>query len=473
VLPSLFISINTLASVPCTSPLIFQDPTKIHYGCGAATVAQVNKVSSDLAALEPKVAAAARAMELASSVQATLGGSNQTTALRAEVDALRAGVAALTAADTRATQQLTALEAANQTAARQIAVLTAIVQELQANATNATNPGIVSQQLAALAAADVGTAQRLALLVAANTTSAQQIANLAAANSRAAQQLALLEAANQTAALEITALKSAAQQCTCGLELKAVNSTLADIRSVQQADAAAISLAKATVNTLKSTVMAGAAATESVNSSLTFLAAAVANVSAMNFSAYAKISDLANINAVTLAGVPAAQFLRVRVVLYQESAGGRTGDLGGRTGADALCSLASSRPPGLARVHAFLTTSASDEIRNFPSVFGLPTGLPFESPTGAVVAGNFTDLLDGTISQSLFDAGVLTASGVAWWSGTDSGGQMSAATCKGFTSIERTANSGRAGISNSASSNWISNSFSICELTLPIVCVAF
>ncbi|KIY99349.1 hypothetical protein MNEG_8609 [Monoraphidium neglectum] len=278
-----------------------KDPTKIHYGCGAATVAQVNKVSSDLAALEPKVAAAARAMELASSVQATLGGSNQTTALRAEVDALRAGVAALTAADTRATQQLTALEAANQTAARQIAVLTAIVQELQANATNATNPGIVSQQLAALAAADVGTAQRLALLVAANTTSAQQIANLAAANSRAAQQLALLEAANQTAALEITALKSAAQQCTCGLELKAVNSTLADIRSVQQADAAAISLAKATVNTLKSTVMAGAAATESVNSSLTFLAAAVANVSAMNFSAYAKISDLANINAVTLA----------------------------------------------------------------------------------------------------------------------------------------------------------------------------
>ncbi|KIY98290.1 hypothetical protein MNEG_9673 [Monoraphidium neglectum] len=225
---------------PANATADSKDPTKLRYGCGVATAAQVNRVSSDLAALEPKVTAAAAQ---ASTLQATfVQGSNVTAALRAQMDELKATIAALTAA----------------------------VQKLQANTANATVPGTITQELAALAAADT----------------------------RTAQQLALLEAANQTAARDIAALKSAPQQCFCGVELSAVNTTLADIRAAQTADAAAVSLANATVESLKATVTTGAAAIASVNTSLTALAANVANVSAIDFSVYAKTTDLANINAV-------------------------------------------------------------------------------------------------------------------------------------------------------------------------------
>ncbi|KIY99095.1 hypothetical protein MNEG_8867 [Monoraphidium neglectum] len=205
----------------------------------ATADSKVDRVSSDLAALEPKVTAA---VAQASSLQATfVQGSNVTAALRAQVDELKAAIAALTAA----------------------------LQKLQAKAANATVPGTITQELAALAATDT----------------------------RTAQQLALLEAANQTAARDIAALKSASQQCSCSLELSAVNTTLADIRAAQTADAAAVSLANATVESLRVTVTTGAAAIASVNTSLTALAANVANVSAIDLSVYAKTTDLANINA--------------------------------------------------------------------------------------------------------------------------------------------------------------------------------
>ncbi|KIZ01093.1 hypothetical protein MNEG_6866 [Monoraphidium neglectum] len=277
---------------PANATADSKDPTKLRYGCGVATAAQVDRVSSDLAALEPKVTAAAAQ---ASSLQATfVQGSNQTAALRAQVDELKATIAALTAS----------------------------VQKLQANAANATVPGTIIQELAAFAAADT----------------------------RTAQQLAVLEAANQTVARDIAALKSAPQQCFCGMELSAVNTTLAAIKAAQAADTAAVSLANTTVESLKATVTTGAAAIASVNTSLTTLAANVANVSAIDFSVYAKTTDLANINSVSLGGVPAAQYLRSRVVLFSESITGRNGNLGGRSGADALCSASLNRPAGLVQV---------------------------------------------------------------------------------------------------------------------------
>ncbi|KIY97644.1 hypothetical protein MNEG_10317 [Monoraphidium neglectum] len=323
---------------PANATADSKDPTKLRYGCGVATAAQVNKVSSDLAALEPKVTAAAAQ---ASSLQDTfVQGSNQTAVLRAQVDELKATIAALTAG----------------------------VQKLQANAANATNLGNITQELAVLAAAD----------------------------SRTAQQLALLEAANQTAAQDIAALKSASQQCACGLELSAVNTSLAAIKAAQAADAAAVSLAKTTVESLNATVTIGAAAIASVNTSLASLAATVANVSAIDLSVYAKTADLANINAVSLGGVPAAQYLRSRVVIYRESSTERNGNLGGRSGADALCSASINRPAGLTQVHAFLSTSATDQIADFPTKYGVPSGLAIEA-SGVVLARNFTSMLGGLL----------------------------------------------------------------------------
>ncbi|KIY95573.1 hypothetical protein MNEG_12388 [Monoraphidium neglectum] len=224
---------------PANATADSKDPTKLRYGCGVATTAQVNRVSSDMAALETKVNAAAAQ---ASSLQGTfVQGNNQTAALLAEMDALRAA----------------------------LTTLTANVQKLQANSANTTNLSTITQELAALAAADTRTAQKLALL----------------------------EAVNQTTAQDIAALKSSSQQCACGSELSAVNTSLATIQSVQAANAAVVSLANTTVESLKATVTTGAAVIASVNTSLATLAATVANVSAIDLSVYAKTADLASINA--------------------------------------------------------------------------------------------------------------------------------------------------------------------------------
>jgi hypothetical protein len=387
-------------------------------------------VSSDLAALEPKVNAAAAQ---ASSVAALVKESNQTAALRAEIDALRAAIVVLTANTqglqanaSNAARQIAALTAANQTAAREVAALTAQVQDLKAITTNTTVPAGVAQQIAALAAADALTTQ----------------------------QLTLLQAANQTAVQDIRAL----------------NTTLAALRSAQQANEAAISLANATVESIKSVVTTGAAAVAAVNSSLTNLTTIVANVSAIDFSVFAKSTDLANLNAVTLGGVPAAQFLRSRVVLYRASNARILGNLGGRSGTDALCSASPFRPAGLVVTRAFLSTSASDQISDFTALYGVPSSLPIESPSGVVLASNFTTLLGGSIQRSLRDAGVF-ASLVNWWSGSDASGNV-ADTCSGFTSSTVTTQ-GQIGSSTAVDGQWISILVATCNARVNVMCIAF
>ncbi|KIZ02173.1 hypothetical protein MNEG_5785 [Monoraphidium neglectum] len=240
---------------PANATTDSKDPKKLHYGCGVATTAQVNKVSSDLAALEPKVVAA---VAQASSAQSALGqGSNQTAALRAQVAALNATLVALTA----------------------------MTEGLMTNMASAADTGVITQQLEALAAADT----------------------------RAAQRLASLAAANQTLGQDIARLKASQNQCTCGPELSAVNTTLEAIKSVQAADAAATALVNTTAESFKLAVADGAATISAINSSIIGLTAAIGNVSAIDLSIYAKIVDLATLDAATLGGVPAAQYLRARV----------------------------------------------------------------------------------------------------------------------------------------------------------------
>jgi hypothetical protein len=405
--------LSTTAACPslCTQPRVgcnpppSQDPTTLQYGCGVATIAQVNKVSSDLAALEPKLNAVAAQ---ASSAQATLvGGNNQTAVLRAEVNALLAALAALTAKSRD-----------------EIAALTAQVQQLKANATNGTDPAI-AQQIAVLAAADTRTAQKLALLDAADQTTAQGIASL--------------------------------------------NATLAATKSAQEANAAAISLANATVESVKSSVTAGAAAVMLVNASLTALAATVANVSAIDFSVYAKSTDLANLDAVALGGIPAAQYQRMKVVLYRESDTGRDGNLGGRSGADTLCRASANRPTGLPQARAFISISSGAQISDFPTLYGVPNAVPVESVTGAVLASSFKTLLGGRIQRSLSDAGVLTGL-VNWWSGSDAAGRAVPLTCSGFTSNAAT---GNVGLSTVTDASWIELTDFCSRTNKRLVCVAF
>ncbi|KIY98904.1 hypothetical protein MNEG_9057 [Monoraphidium neglectum] len=401
---------------PANATADSKDPTKLRYGCGVATAAQVNKVSSDLAALEPKVNAAAA--QASSAQAAVMKDSNQFAALRAEMDALRVAVAALTGNP----------------------------QGTQANTSNGTDPGI-AQQIAALAAADARTAQKLALLEAANQTAAREIAALTA----------------QVQELKAGAA-NATDPATIAREIAALKITLAATKSAQEADAAAISLTNATVEFVKSTVTSGAAAVASLNATLTALEATVANVTAIDFN---------NLNAVTLGGIPATRYMLVvpKLVLYRESDTTRNGNLGGRSGADALCKASVFKPAGAAQARAFLSISTTDQISDFPTLYKVPSNLAVESLSGVVLASNFATLLQGRIPKSLLDAGVFTGR-ANWWSGSDAFGMADVANCGGFTSASST-DIGVVGTSIATSASWAISTTFDCDTDADLLCIAF
>jgi hypothetical protein len=258
---------------------------------------------------------------------------------------------------------------------------------------------------------------------------------------------------NQTVALraEVDALRAAVAALTAQLqELRANVSNAANTAVVAQQFAA---LAATDTRTAQS------------------IAALNTTLAAIDLSVYAKTADLASLNANTLGGVPATQFVRSRVVLYRESDTVRNGNLGGRSGADALCSASVLRPAGLVRVRAFLSMSPTDQISAFPAMYKVPTGLPVESASGAILASNFTTLLGGVLQQTLVQAGVFNDLD-QWWSGTDVSGNFVGPACGGFTSSSN-AVGGNVGLTISSLSSWINVGPIICSLTKFFVCIAF
>lgn len=109
-----------------------------------------------------------------------------------------------------------------------------------------------------------------------------------------------------------------------------------------------------------------------------------------------------------------------QIFLYAVS--GQTGNLNGgsRVGVDETCH--NNLPSQLTgyEVHAFVSLNGSDLIFNMHHNFGIPTNLPILSLSDIEVASDWDDFIDGTISMSLFDAGVVEA-GEYFWIGTTSG----------------------------------------------------
>jgi len=152
------------------------------------------------------------------------------------------------------------------------------------------------------------------------------------------------------------------------------------------------------------------------------------------------------------------------------------GNFGGRTGADALCMTARLSTTFIenqcTKVRAFVSLSASDEIVDLASNYGMPTGLPFNGVNGALLANNQADLLDSSISVILSSAGITLASG--WYSlsgvGTGDGTLDAAANCSGGTSA---AANGRYGLDNSTGSSWMSLTQAICSTPRHLLCVCY
>lgn len=144
-------------------------------------------------------------------------------------------------------------------------------------------------------------------------------------------------------------------------------------------------------------------------------------------------------------------------VNYLFSAGGISGALGGRAGADAMCQAAAK--PGLIPagipVRAFLSVNASDEIRDFPTTYGVRTDLPVWGPSGIVVADNWLDLVDGTIDTTLMSSQVMGSSELVWYSGSNADGSLATNHCANWTSGSG-GTMGRVGQKGSTASDWIS-----------------
>ncbi|MFC2074937.1 hypothetical protein ACFLRA_01525 [Bdellovibrionota bacterium] len=113
--------------------------------------------------------------------------------------------------------------------------------------------------------------------------------------------------------------------------------------------------------------------------------------------------------------------------------------IGGRVGADALCAAAKPAEVSQRRVRAFITVSASDQIRDMPRNYGVPTNVEVLSPNGTTLSSNWGDLLDGSIDVTLLAAGVrIDSFRQIFWSGSQDDGSLSpapGATCVGWSGV--------------------------------------
>ncbi len=157
-------------------------------------------------------------------------------------------------------------------------------------------------------------------------------------------------------------------------------------------------------------------------------------------------------------------------ILYEAGSYYTGNSLGGRTGADALCSGSGNKPNGYTNFRAFLSVDSvgfGDEIRNMPNNYGINPYLSIQSTNGTTIADNWNDLLDGTIQTSLVSAGVIL-SGPSWWSGSLTDGRVGQ-TCNGWTG-GTVANYGSSTVFNN---DWISLASVSCGGSLRLVCLAY
>ncbi|MCC6217463.1 MAG: hypothetical protein IT376_21580 [Polyangiaceae bacterium] len=156
--------------------------------------------------------------------------------------------------------------------------------------------------------------------------------------------------------------------------------------------------------------------------------------------------------------------------VYLFDGGGTDTALGGRAGADALCAASTGSLP-ITQSRAFLSVSASDEIRDLPGNYSIPTDQRILGPNGSVIASDWADLLSGTLDRSLADAGVLTSN--FWYSGSGPDGSLDAHTCTGWTT-DGALFDGHYGVSGQTTSAWISTADATCGLAgYHVVCAGW
>lgn len=148
------------------------------------------------------------------------------------------------------------------------------------------------------------------------------------------------------------------------------------------------------------------------------------------------------------------------------------GNLGGLSGADAICQARATAAGRTGYFRAWLssgTVSASQRIQHYTGPFYRLTA------TGTLrVASNWTDLTNGldTAAIATDEYGVSAGSGTYAWTGTEPWGatDTSNARCLDWTSASA-AQSATRGWTSAGSSDWSSNGTAVCSSTLRLYCV--
>ncbi len=164
----------------------------------------------------------------------------------------------------------------------------------------------------------------------------------------------------------------------------------------------------------------------------------------------------------------------IPALLYVFDGGTEPGAIGGREGADVMCYQAAQANPNVpdgVMTRALISVNGSDEVRDMPSKYGVPIDRKIVGPTGIKIVDNWADLLDGSLDQSLFLAGVTDAT-YFWYSGSNWDGSVSSNTCSGWTSTA--AIDGWYGLTNQSNNDWIDIAAASCgAASYHVLCLAW
>lgn len=161
-----------------------------------------------------------------------------------------------------------------------------------------------------------------------------------------------------------------------------------------------------------------------------------------------------------------------QLVIY--NAGQSNGNLGGsRAAVDATCAASANRPLGLSQYRALITVNADDEIRDMPTLYSVPTGVPVRSVTGATIDTSWNSMLDtsANLTSSLAAAGVLPA-GATWWSGSIASGAADPRVCSGWATGAGDI-WGAYGNADAVNTTWIQGGVSTCSYVRYLLCIAY
>jgi len=163
------------------------------------------------------------------------------------------------------------------------------------------------------------------------------------------------------------------------------------------------------------------------------------------------------------------------IVVYSTTS---AGNMGGRSGADAICDLAKANHPALAGYSSRALVCANDptDVQNFPTLLGVPAAAPIVSLNGTLLAADWAAFMVG-LQVTLRDGGVLaTATGTSsqFFTGCKAlSGMGCIYNCQDFTSTSPL-DSACVGRTNRTDDRWIATGNILsCDVARHVLCIAY